>query len=132
MSPNKSFSINCAEIELLDDGIILLNYKSSYPVELKDVKEVESALVSFSEGGDIYCLMDTSNRFSNFSNEAQNYLSKEASIVKEGKLKCSAVVIDNVANRLLIKFFSRVFKPKFKMKVFSNQKSALEWLRSEL
>ena len=127
---HKEVNIECADIRLLDSGIILLKYKPDFEIELKDVKEVEKVFIELSEKGNIYCLMDTSGGFNNFTNEAQQFLSKEASIVKQNKIKGSAVVIDNLPNRLLIKFFAKFFKPKFPMKVFSNQEDGLEWLES--
>lgn len=121
--------IECAEIELLDSGLILLKYQPDYEVELKDVKEVEQAFIELSSNGDIYCLMDTSGRFNNYSNEAQKFLSKEASIVQNKKIKGSAVVVDNLANRLIAKFFTKFFKPKFPVKIFATQEDGIIWLK---
>lgn len=125
-------NIECADIELLEDGIVALTYKSNYEVELLDVKELEQAFISLSNNGDIYCLMNTSGRFNQFTNEAQKYLSKEAVIIKGDKLKCSAVVIDNLPYRLLARFFLNFHKPNFTMKLFSNKGEALTWLRKEM
>lgn len=129
---NSVIEIECAEIYLRPDKIIVLKYKPDYDVELADVKEVEKVFIELSQGGDIYCLMDTSGRLNNYSNEAQKFLSKEASIVREDKIKCSAVVIDNLANRILAHFFSKFFKPKFRMKIHSNQSDAIQWLKSNI
>lgn len=127
----KKIQIDCAEIELLENGIIQLKYSSDYNVELEDVKEVEQVFIEFSQGGDIFCLMDTSGRLNNYTPEAQKYLSKEASIVKEEKMRCSAVVIDNLPNRILARFFSSFFKPQFKIQIFSSNEEALKWLAAE-
>ena len=97
-------------------------------MELEDVKQVERAFIELSSNGDIYCLMDTSGRFNNYTNEAQKFLSNEASIVQNKKIKGSAVVIDSLPNRLLAKFFSKFFKPKFPMRIFSTQEEGLAWL----
>lgn len=129
MLTTNEIDIHCAEIFLHESGVIILQYKPDYDVELKDVKEVEKAFIELSGDGDIYCLMDTSGRFNNYTNEAQKYLSNEAEIVKRNKLKGSAVIIDNLPNRMLAQFFSRFFKPKFPMKIFSNQSEGLDWLR---
>jgi len=124
----KEIDIECAEIKLLDSSIILLKYKPNYEVELEDVKEVEKALIKLSNNGNIYCLMDTSGSFNNYSTEAQKFLSNDASIIKNKKIKGSALVIDNLPNRLMAKFFSSIFKPKFPMKIFPNQEQGLVWL----
>ena len=129
MLVTRELNITCAEIALLDSGIIVLQYKPDYEVELEDVKQVEQAFIELSSNGDIYCLMDTSGRFNNYTNEAQKFLSKEASIVQNKKIKGSAVVIDNLPNRLLAQFFSKFFKPEFPMKIFSNQDGGKVWLK---
>lgn len=132
MNTTNSIKIKCAEIELLDNGIVQLKYQHDYEVELEDVKEVEKVFIQLSEGGAIFCLMDTSGRFNIYSNEAQKFLSKEASIVREEKIKASAVVIDNLANRMIARFFSKFFKPKFAMKIFSNRENAILWLEEKM
>ena len=125
---SRECNIDCAEISLIESGVVLLKYKPDYEVDLRDVIEVEKAFIELTNSGDIYCLMDTSGRFNNYTNEAQKFLSKEASIVKNNKIKGSAVIIDNLPNRILAQFFSKIFKPNFPMKIFSNQKDGLVWL----
>jgi hypothetical protein len=128
----KEIEIDCAVISVLESGIILIKYRSDYEVDLKDVKEVEKSFIRLSEGGDIYCIMDTCGRFNVYTKKAQNFLAKEASLVKEGRIKCSAVVIDNLPYRLITKFFIKFFKPSFQMKIFSNEKEATSWLKREM
>lgn len=126
----KELNIDCAEICLNETGIIVLKYKPDYMVELKDVKEVEQTFLQLASDGNIYCLMDTSGRFHDFTIEAQRFLSNEASIVRDNKIKGSAVVINSLPNRILANFFSKIFKPNFPMKIFSNQEEGIEWLKS--
>lgn len=128
MLTTKNLHIECAEITVIDSGFILLKYKPDYEVEIEDVKELEKVLIEISDNGDIYCLMDTSGRLNNYSHEAQKFLSNDASIVKQNKIKGSAIVIDNLPNRLLARFFSKFYKPKFPMKIFRNKEDALSWL----
>jgi hypothetical protein len=99
---------------------------------LKDVKEVEKAFIQLSESSKIYCLMDTSGRYINFTSDAQKFLSNEASIVREGKIKASALVVNNLPNRFVAQLFSNFFKPNFPMKIVSNQIDALNWLKSKM
>lgn len=120
--------IDCAVIELLSNGIIKVDYRPDFEVELNDVKEVEKVFIDLSGGDNIYCLMDLSGQFNVFTNEAQKYLSNEALIVTQGIIKGSAVVIDNLPNRLFAKFFIKFFKPPFLTQAFSNSQQAVEWL----
>ncbi len=120
--------INCSVIELLPSRIIKLRYKPDFEIQLKDVRELETVFVHLAGENDIYCLMDMSGRFNTVTKEAQNFLSKEAAIVTEKKLKASAIVIDNLPNRIITKFFIKFFKPSFKTKIFSKIEQAEAWL----
>lgn len=126
----KTSNIDCAEIELDQNDIIQLKYRPDYTVELEDVREVERVFIDLSNGNDIYCLLDMSGQFNVYTPEAQKFLSKEASIVKQKKIKCSAVVIDNLPNRLITKFFIKFYKPPFRTKIFANKESGLIWIES--
>ncbi len=132
MSPIKSVEISCAKIHLHTSGIIELKYNPDHEVELMDAIQVESVFLEFSKGKGIYCLMDTKGRMAGYTKEAQNFLAKEASIVKSKQMKCSAVVIDNLPSRMLTSFFMKLFKPKYKVKTFSNEKDAVIWLESQI
>ena len=93
-----------------------------------DVKELEKVFIELAEGNPMYCLLDTSGQYNNFTQEAQKYLSKEARIVKSGQMKANAVIIDNLPYRILAKFFLKFFQPDFEMKIFSQEEEARNWL----
>lgn len=132
MPLTKKKTIDCAEFELLSSGILLLTYKREDDITIEDVKLVEEAIIELTQGAMIYCLMDTSGRYLKFTQEAKNYLAKEAKIVQQQKVKCTAVVIDNLPNRIMTNFFLKIFKPKYSLKVFSNSDLAMNWLETEL
>lgn len=118
-----------ARLYKFDESIIEIKYTPDYHVELEDVVEVEKAFIELSEGGNIYCLMNNAKQFNQFSQEAQKFLAAEASIVKERKMRASAVILDNLPNRILARFFLTFHKPSFKMKIFGNREDALDWLK---
>lgn len=125
----RKIEIDCANIFLIENDITVIRYKNDYHVELKDVKEVEKTFIELNGDKPIYCLMDSSNRFNNYTVEAQQYLSHKASIVKRRQLQCSAVIINNLPHRLLAQFFSKFYKPSFPMKIFSNENEAIDWIK---
>ena len=55
---SRECNIDCAEISLIESGVVLLKYKPDYEVDLQDVIEVEKAFIDLTNSGDIYCLMD--------------------------------------------------------------------------
>jgi hypothetical protein len=132
MSIHADIQINCATIQQMTDSIVKLQYKPDYEIELSDVKEVEQVFMEIFESEPIHCLMDLTGQYNNITKEAQNYLSKDAIIVKTGQLKSSAVVIDNLPNRLMARFFLKFFRPTFAMKIFAHQNEAFQWLQKRV
>lgn len=120
--------LECARIEKLDSGVVFLKYRNDYTIELKDTIAVEAAFVELNNEQPIYCLMDTSGQFNNLTKEAQNFLAKDASIVKSNQMRASAVIIDNLPTRLIAKFFMAFYKPIFAMKIFAKKHEAEKWL----
>lgn len=47
-------------------------------------------------------------------------------------LVANAVLVSNVAVRLVANFFTSVNKPHFKYKVFNNERDALVWLKKQM
>lgn len=123
--------IPCARICKISDDLIEINYTADYMVELEDVVEVEKIFIELANNNKIYCLMDNAGQFNQFTQEAQRFLATEASIVKENKMRASAVILDNLPNRILARFFLTFHKPAFKMKIFGKRQDAIDWLVKE-
>ncbi|MDX1349194.1 MAG: hypothetical protein R3279_03040 [Putridiphycobacter sp.] len=126
----KKVEIYCAEVSILSSNVFLIAYRTDIEIELNHIKELEQTLIDLSNGGDIYTVVDSIGAYINISNEGQNFLAKEASIVIEKKIKASAVLIRNLPNRLVAKFFMVFYKPLFPIKIFAEQSAALSWLES--
>ena len=122
--------IPCAVITMLDVDIFKVEYRNDYRVELKDAIELDRVFVELSQGAGIYTLLDTSGKHALFSKEAQRFLAKEGIMVKERRILDFALVIDNLPNRLLAKFYITFFKPKYPIKIFPNVDSALAFLKA--
>lgn len=122
----KRIVLNCATVENLSQGFIRIIYNKHEMINLEDVKEVEKAYIELSEGEPIYSIMLTAGRSLKFSDEAQKFLANEAEITD--RMHGSAIVLDNLAIRLLTNFFIKVFKPKFPTKMFKSETAALAWL----
>lgn len=120
--------IACASITILRPDLIEIIYKNNYLVELEDAKAVDDVFLEFSQGNGMYTVMDTQGRYNVFSKEAQAYLAKEAPMVVQKRLLGFAIVIDNLPNRMLAKFYITFFKPNYPIKIFSEKVDARMWL----
>ncbi len=120
--------IPCAIISKIDIDLVKFVYRDDYKVELSDVKMVDDIFIEFSEGRSMYGIMDAKGRYSVFTSEAQKYLSKEAPMVIQNKLLGFAIIIDSLPNRILAKFYITFFKPSYPVKIFSNEKEAMNFI----
>jgi len=123
---NKIVEIKCATIELLSDDVIHIRYNKDYEVTLTDVVELDSKLSTYLKGVEVYSISDFSNQYNNFTKEAMNFLAKEGKVVKQ--IKGGVLVINNLPNRLLSRFFISFHKPNYPVKIVANIDNAKSWV----
>jgi len=127
--PNQiTIELDCATIKVLNPQLFHLVYRNDYEVELSDVQEVDLVFQELAGELVVYVIMDTQGRFTTFSSEAQKYLSKKTILVQNKQLGGFALIIDSLPNRILARFYTNVYKPNYKLKVFANEKEARKWL----
>lgn len=120
--------IPCATILKLSNDLIKIEYKHDYRVELEDAKMVDDVFLEFAEGAKVYGVMDTQGKQSLFSKEAQKFLANEAPLIKNGQMLGFAMIINNLPNRMMAKFFITFFKPKHPVKIVASEEQALLWI----
>lgn len=118
--------IPCAKIEKLDFNLVRVTYNHEYSIELEDIKELESVYLKLFPDGVIYSIVDTKGRFFNTSTEALKYLANDSKI--NPRLGGSAVIIDNLPTRLIVRFFISTLKPKYPTKICKNEGEAMVWM----
>ena len=122
----KKMEIPEATICLRSDGIVYVAYKENVTL---DVKLQTDMLDLFRE--------ITGNQKTNFIFETDEgfVVTKEArdnaaNLEKDTPVNASAMIVTNLATRLVANFFIKVNKPAIKYKLFGNHKDAIEWLNS--
>ena len=123
---NNILEIKCAKIDLIAKDVIYIKYGMDCYVEIEDVKELDIKIRSYLNGKEIYAISDFSNQFVSFSKEAQQFMAKEASFIKQ--LLGSAIVINNLPTRLLVRFFMNFHKPNYSFEIFANLDDAKDWI----
>lgn len=122
--------IPCATISKLDHDLIKVVYRDGYQVELEDAKMVDEVFQELSNNSPVCIFMDTNGRYSVFSSEAQNYFSNEGKLAKDNNIIAFAIIINNLPNRLLVRFYLAFFKPKYTFEIFKNEEDALMFLNA--
>ena len=120
----KEFSTKTIRLRLLSNGIIHYSFLPNSIIDSIEQQVNHDAFVQFTQNIKHSIIVD-SGEFWDFTPEARALLRKLEEIVP---LKARAVVVRTLGERLLVNFYITFQKPIVPTKVFSNHKSALEWI----
>lgn len=108
------------------DGILRIKVIEGAHMDVASLKEDGEANIQLTGNRRVLALYD-SRGFFTIEPEAREYL--RSGIVDPTRI-ATAVLTDRLATKLLVNFFIRFNKPKTPMKMFTNEKQALIWLKS--
>jgi len=94
-------------------------------LEQNDAKEAIVEAVRLAEGKN-YAILFNANVSGNISFEAREEFAKSE------KRIAVAIVTDLLANKLLGNFFIKFHKPSSSSRIFSDEQTAIEWLRTQI
>jgi hypothetical protein len=122
----KQVEIPEAFIRFRSDGIVHVHYKENVTLDV----ELQIRMVAmFKE--------ITGNRKTNFIFQSDEgfFLTEEArknaiNLEKETPVNASALIVTNLASRIIANFFIKMNKPKIKHKLFGTVEEAVKWLKS--
>lgn len=120
MSDSKKISL-----ELIEPHIIRMLVVEGIELEQKDAQQAISEALELSNGRG-YAILFNANVSGDISFEAREEFARSE------KRVAVAIVTDLLANKLLGNFFIKFHKPSSSSRIFSDEPSALEWLRVQL
>ena len=123
MSDSNKIHTKCAKVEMNEEGIIILTLlPTENKFNLEEAKQqYEAALKLTGEDEKYLILVDTSNTFTQPSNEAQAFLLNIKERIAE------AFVIKSLPYRILAKFYLKKSKNN-PVKIFNSKEKAMDWL----
>jgi len=124
----KEIKLKCGTIKRIEGNIIFACYHEGYEIRLADVKQIDEAFFELANEDKIYSLMDSSNRHTYFTKEAQNYLAKEAK--SRYLLVASVVVLNQLPMRILARFFVTFHKPNYPVKICKSIEEGKKWIKN--
>ena len=125
----KTVELNKITLTLLEPRIIKMEITGEDPVDINDMYEARTVNLELS-GGEKYCiLLDTSQHFLSTTLEVRE-LTANAQFSKHRL--AAAFLVESTATRLAGTMFIHFHKPATPTRAFSNEKDALDWLRSYL
>ncbi len=105
--------------------IILVRYAARRTIDLELAKSIVDAVYEHNKAGYFLGITDIRVDFHETTSEARAFLSDNKSL----KLyKAHAVLVDNLAKRILVNIFIKLNKPIVPFRMFSEEKEALDWL----
>ncbi len=123
LTSNIRIELPYAIVVIRKEGIIHLHYKN-HALTLEENKAIFDA-VRKNSPWEICPFLISGDEFSSHDKESKEF-NASAKVMKH----CSAFafVTKNIAQKLVVNFFMRVYHPKVPMRLFSSESKALEWL----
>lgn len=125
MRNNYALGIKKISLQLIESQIIRMTVVEGIELEQNDAKEAIVEAVRLAEGKN-YAILFNANVSSNISFEAREEFAKSE------KRIAVAIVTDLLANKLLGNFFIKFHKPSSSSRIFSDEQTAIEWLRTQI
>lgn len=122
----KEIETRFAIIKLKSDGIVRVEFKTDIEFELEDARILFEVLKSFYRGERLLVLINTGEGVM-ISGEAREFTaSDEVSAI----VKADAVVVNNLATKLLVRAIETNHRTQRLMKLFGTEKEAIDWLKN--
>lgn len=111
---------------LRSDGIVQMNTYDEAYFSIKEAKEFVMALKKITKGVP-HLVLKVPGRHASVDSEARTYMATEEALHFS---KAEAVIIRNVAQRMIGNFYLKFDKPKKPIHLFNDIEEAERWLRS--
>ena len=112
-------------MELKYDDVVYIHTVEDAEIEIPEIDELNKHLRSLVEDRLCYLIV-----FPGVGSSSSNEARKHAAKQKGKNIIAEAIIIDNLAIRLLANFYMKINRPEQKIKLFSNEVAALEWINS--
>lgn len=113
------------EMEVKEENIIFINLFENARIEIPEVDEMHTYFNELVKGQPCYLVVTPA-----VGNTSSPEARKHATEMKGKNVIAEALIITNLAIRLLANFYIKVNRPDQKVKIFSNSISALNWIHT--
>jgi hypothetical protein len=117
-------ALDCADIYLLESGMIRYEFREAYMVDVKDIQEM-SATRSRMAGQTKRKILILTSRYMSITPQGRAYNVNEH---RKKHTLAEAYVITNLATRIAANFYHLFNRPPIPVKMFKTEQEALKWL----
>jgi hypothetical protein len=122
----KSINFNFGTVQLLDNTIIRLEMFDNVTIGVDECRLLNNAIGELSNSKQSLILM-VPNNGTHFTPESRTFSASEEGL---RYTIADAMVVQNLAQKLIVSFYLKVNKPPKPSKAFSSEEEAVSWLLS--
>jgi hypothetical protein len=109
-----------------DDDVLYVVIKESVDLGIKEMDELLEFSANFTNYEKRYTVVDTRSNY-NSSQEVSNHYAKS----EYNKYRyADAFIVNSLGMRLLVNFYIRFHKPEIPTRLFNDEQSAINWIKS--
>lgn len=120
--------LNKSTCELIEEGVILITYKSKIEIELEDVIEIRNITHELANGKAYVSIYDAGDE-TTVTKEAREISANDGNITNR---KAMAIIIKHLGQRIIANFFINFNKKMHPMKAFNTKEEAIKWAKQFL
>lgn len=123
----KSVVLEHSEVFFHESGIVEIQFQNGVDIELSEVQKLEEVILSNIDESEAILMLAIPGEGSSLGKGIMEF-SKKHSVIKR-RIAAQAVVVNNLAQKLLLNFFLKYSKRN--MKLFDDREKALQWLKKQ-
>lgn len=121
----REIDLKHSKIQLSDDGIVIVRCKDDYQYEIGEIQELVAATGVLTNGKK-FPTLTIPGKYTQATKEALDFIfSSQATIYSSS----DAFIAQSLSQKLIGNFYMKIKKPDIPTRLFSNEKSAIAWLK---
>lgn len=120
-------STKCATFSIIEAGILRIELLENSEIDLDESKLMQQASLKITENKKFVALVDARARLVVTKESREWGSTPEAQI----NMLAQAILVNSIANKLVGNFIIQFHKPAAKTRLFSDEASALKWLKEQ-
>jgi len=122
-----SVSTRCASFNLIEEGILHIVLVEDSDIDIDESKLMQQKSLLITEGKKFVALIDARAKI-NVSKESREW---DSTPEAQKNMFAQAILVNSLANRIVGNFIIKFHKPVAKTRLFSDEETALQWLREQ-
>ena len=125
---SESREVECAFLWKLNKHMVLVRYKDGVHLAVEDAKAVIDGCIDLMEGRKFLAVVDARNMGGTLAKKAGDYFAHDEKF--NSYLAAQALVVNDLAIKLIARFFIKLNEPIRPTKIFEDIEDAMVWLES--